>query len=212
MKMLLLIGGGGHCRAAIDVIEADGRFVIKGIVQPRADGIAPVLGYGILGEDADLPALLADTPQALVTVGQIKAPTLRRHLFESLKRLNAVMPLIVSPKAHVSRHAQVGEGTLVMHGAIVNAGARIGVNGIVNSLSLIEHDAEVGNHCHVSTGARVNGGAIIEDGCFIGSSVVLREGVRVGANSVIGAGCVITRHVAPDTVMKAQPCMSPHAR
>lgn len=212
MKTLLLIGGGGHCRAAIDVIETEGRFVIKGIVQPRADGVDHVLGYRILGEDADLPALLADTPQALVTVGQIKAPTVRRHLFESLKRLNAVMPLIVSPKAHVSRHAQVGEGTLVMHGAIVNAGARIGVNGIVNSLSLIEHDAEVGNHCHISTGARINGGTIIEDGCFIGSGATLCEGVRVGANSVIGAGCVITGDVAPDTVVKAQPCMSPHAR
>ena len=201
--MLLLIGGGGHCRAAIDVIETEGRFVIKGIVQPRADGVDPVFGYGILGEDADLPILLADTPQALVTVGQIKAPTLRRHLFESLKRLNAIMPLIVSPEAHVSHHARVGAGTLVMHGAIVNAGARIGVNGIVNSLSLIEHDAEVGNHCHISTGARVNGGAIVEEGCFIGSGAVLREGVRVGANSVIGAGCVITRDVAPDTVVKA---------
>ncbi len=205
MKTLLLIGGGGHCRAAIDVIESEGCFVIKGIVQPKADGVEPVLGYPILGEDADLPTLLADTPQALVTVGQIKAPTLRRHLFESLKGLNAVMPLIVSPKAHVSRHAQVGEGTLVMHGAIVNACARIGVNGIVNSLSLIEHDAVVGNHCHISTGARVNGGAIIEDGCFIGSGAVLREGVRVGANSVIGAGCVITRDVARDTIVKAQP-------
>lgn len=205
MKTLLLIGGGGHCRGAIDVIESEGRFVIKGIVQPKAEGVEPVLGYPILGEDADLPALLVDTPQALVTVGQIKTPALRRHLFESLKALTAVMPLIVSPKAHVSRHAQMGEGTLVMHGAIVNACAQIGVNGIINSLSLIEHDAEIGNHCHISTGARVNGGAIVEDGCFIGSGAVLREGVRVGANSVIGAGCVITRDVAADTVVKAQP-------
>lgn len=212
MKMLLLIGGGGRCRAAIDVIESEGRFVIKGIVQPRADGVDPVLGYGILDEDADLPALPAETPQALVTVGQVKASTLRRHLFESLKKLNAMMPLIVSPKAHVSRHAQIGEGTLVMHGAIVNAGARVGVNGIVNSLSLIEHDVEVGNYCHISTGARVNGGTIIEDDCFIGSGAKLRQGVRVGANSVIGAVCVITSDVAPNTIVKAQPWMSVQAR
>lgn len=205
MKQILLIGGGGHCRAVIDVIEAHGQFRIKGIVQPKTDGSEPVLNYPILGEDADLPDLLTETPNALLTVGQIKTSTLRRRLYELLKELNAVMPVIISPKAYVSRHAGVEEGTLVMHGAIVNAGARLGRNGIINSQALIEHDAEIGHHCHVSTGARVNGGVIVEDGCFIGSGAVLREGLRIGANSVIGAGCVVTRNIKPDTLMKPQP-------
>ena len=205
MNGLLLIGGGGHCRAAMDVIEAEGRFAIKGIVQPKADGVAPVLGYPVLGEDADLPALLADTPQALVTVGQIKTHAIRLRLFEQLRQLGAVMPVIVSPRAYVSRHAQIGEGTMIMHGALINAGARIGINGIINSLALVEHDAQVGNHCHISTGARVNGGVIIEDGCFIGSGAVLREGIRIGSGCVIGAGCIVTGDVAPNTLMKAQP-------
>lgn len=204
MKSLVLIGGGGHCRAAIDVIETEGRFAIKGIVQPRAHGATPVLGYAILGEDADLPLLFADSPYALVVIGQIKASTLRRQLFEISKKLNAQLPLIISPRAYFSQHAQAGEGTLIMHGAIVNAGARIGENCIVNSMSLIEHDAEVGNHCHISTGARVNGGVTIEDGCFIGSGAILYERVRVGTNSVVGAGCVIARDVAPHSVTKAQ--------
>jgi len=204
MKTILLIGGGGHCRAAIDVIEAGGRFNIRGIVQPKAGGAERVLGYPILGDDADLPDLLAETPQALVTVGQVKTSGVRLRLFEQLKALNATMPLIVSPRAYVSRHAGVDEGTLVMHGAVVNAGVRIGANGIINNLALVEHDVGIGNHCHVSTGARVNGGVMIEDGCFIGSGAVLREGVRIGANSVIGAGCVVTRDVAPNTLLKAQ--------
>ncbi|HKQ13583.1 MAG TPA: acetyltransferase [Steroidobacteraceae bacterium] len=203
MTSLLLIGGGGHCRAAIDVIELQGQFVIKGIVQPSADGTAPVLGYPILGDDEDLPALLADTRQALITVGQIKTPAIRQRLFERLSSLHAIMPCIASPRAHVSRHAEVGHGTLIMHGAVVNARARLGVNGIVNSLSLVEHDAVVGDHCHISTGARVNGGVTIEDGCFIGSGAVLREGVRIGANSVIGAGCIVKRDVPAQSVVKA---------
>lgn len=205
MKEILLVGGGGHCRAAIDVIEAEGRFAIRGIVQPKVDGVEPVLGYPILGEDADLSVLLAETPLALVTVGQIKTPAIRLRLFEQLKNLGAVMPVIVSPSAYVSRHARVEEGTLIMHGAIVNAGARIGANSIVNSLTLVEHDAEIGNHCHISTGARVNGGVIIEDGCFVGSGAVLREGIRIGSGSVIGAGCVVTRDVAPNTLSKPHP-------
>ncbi len=204
MKSILLIGGGGHCRACIDVIETEGRFQIKGIIQPRSDGAEPVLGYPVLGDDADLPDLLADTSHALITVGQIRSPAVRTRLFGLLKELNASMPVVVSPNAYVSRHALVEEGTLVMHGAIINAGARVGVNGIVNSQALIEHDAVIGNHCHISTGARVNGGVIIEAGCFIGSGTVLREGVRIGANTVVGAGCVVTHDVASNALLKAQ--------
>lgn len=204
MKRLLLIGGGGHCRAAIDVIEVQDCFRIIGLVQPRMDGREPVLGYPVVGEDADLPGLLAETPNALVTVGQIKTPDLRKRLYELLKTLNAAMPAIVSPRAYVSRHATVGEGTLVMHGAVVNAGARLGNNVIVNSVALIEHDAVVGHHCHVSTGARVNGGVVVEDGCFIGSGAVLREGLRIGAKSVIGAGSVVTRDVKSNSLIKAR--------
>lgn len=205
MKGILLIGGGGHCRAAIDVIESEGNFAITGIVQPKADGLEPVLGYPVLGEDADLPVLLADTPQALVTVGQIKTPATRIRLFEQLKHLGAVMPVIISPRAYVSRHASVKEATLIMHGVIVNANAKIGANNIINSLALVEHDAAIGNHCHISTGARVNGGVIIEDGCFIGSGAVLREGIRIGSGSVIGAGCVVTGDVASNALLKAHP-------
>ncbi len=205
MKGILLIGGGGHCRAAIDVIEAEGRFAIKGIVQPKADGVEPVLGYPVLGEDADLPVLLVETPQALATVGQIRTPAVRLRLFEQLKKLGAVMPVIVSPSAYFSRHARVEEGTLILHGVVINTGARIGANSIVNSLALVEHDVEIGNHCHISTGARVNGGAIIEDGCFIGSGAVLREGIRIGSGSVIGAGCIVTSDVAPNTLLKLHP-------
>ncbi len=205
MKSILLIGGGGHCAAAVDVIELEGSFQIAGIVRRKSDGTEPVLGYPVLGDDADLPRLLAEIPHALVAVGQIATPALRIRLFERLKSLKTSMPVIVSPRAYVSRRARLEEGTLVGHGAIINAGARIGVNGIINSLALVEHDARVGRHCHISTGARVNGGAIIEDGCFVGSGAVLREGVRVGANSVIGAGCFVAHDVEANSLLKSQP-------
>lgn len=201
MKTILLIGGGGHCRSVIDVVETEGRFKIVGIIRPESEGMEPVLTYPILGDDTRLPELVAQTPHVLIAVGQIKSPTPRQTIFRSLKALDAVFPVVVSPKAYVSKHASLGEGTLVMHGALVNAGARLGCNGIINSLALIEHDAVIGDHCHISTAARVNGGVIVEDGCFIGSGAIVREGVKIRSNSVIGAGCVVTRDVEPNTFM-----------
>ena len=202
MKHLLLIGGGGHCHACIDVIEMTGLFQIVGIVRPLADGQAPVLGYPILGTDEDLPSLLKQVPQALIAVGQIKSPKIRMNLFNLIKSCDAKFPVIESPNSYRSKHAFVGEGSILMHGSVTNANAKIGANCIINSLALIEHDAIVGSHSHIATGARVNGGAQIGEGCFIGSGAILKEGVEVGARSVIGAGQVVSKNVPADTLLR----------
>lgn len=202
MKRLLLLGGGGHCRACIDVIEATRQFHIAGVVQPLSDGRGHVLGYPVLGSDDDVRQLLKQTPQALVTVGQIKSPKIRIHLFELLKSCNAELPVIASPNAYQSRHAFIGEGSILMHGSVTNANAKVGANCIINSLALIEHDAVIGNHCHIATGARVNGGVRIGEGCFIGSGAILKEGIEIGVHSIIGAGQVITKNVPVGTVLR----------
>lgn len=105
-------------------------------------------------------------------------PRARIRAFVAAREAGAVLPAIVSPHAHISRHGQIGAGTLAMHGAVVNAGATVGENCILNSQSLVEHDARIGDHCHISTGARVNGDVEIGDGCFVGSGTVLKTGSR----------------------------------
>jgi len=202
MSDLLLIGGGGHCLSCIDVIEAEGKYRIRGIVQPLSGETDGILGYPVLGLDEDLPFLLQETAQALVTVGQIRSPEIRIRLFELLKQSGGKLPKIVSPFAYCSKYAEMEEGTIVMHGAIVNAGANIGANCIINSQALIEHDVIIADHCHISTGARVNGGVTIGKGSFIGSGAILKEGIVIGENVIIGTGQVLLRDVPSGAVIK----------
>lgn len=201
---LLLIGGGGHCRAAIDVIEEAG-MSIAGVLDRGDSELTEVLGHPVLGSDDDLPDLVARYGEALVTIGQIKSPAARIRAFETALGAGARLPCVISPRAHVSRHATVGEGTLVMHGAVVNAAALVGRNVILNSLALVEHDARVGDHCHISTGARVNGDVSIGERCFIGSGAVLKNGVCIGNGSVVGAGCFIYDDVPEGSFVTATP-------
>lgn len=201
MNALLLVGGGGHCTACIDVIEAEGKYHIRGVVQAT---VSPenLLGYSAIGSDDDLPQLLDSSNLALVTVGQIKNPEIRIRLFELLKHLGARLPVIVSPRAYFSEHGLIGEGSIVMHGAVVNAGVRIGNNCIVNSQALLEHGVVIEDHCHISTGALLNGNVMIGKGSFVGSGAVIKEGVTVGENVVIGAGVVVLRDVKGGAVIK----------
>ena len=201
MKSLLLVGGGGHCHSCIDVIEAAEIYQIKGVVQPKMSSEL-ILGYPVIGSDDDLPELLKSTKSALITVGHIKNPEIRIRLFDLLKQFGAKLPVIISSTAYCSKNAVVGQGSIIKHGAIVNAGARIGDNCIVNSQALVEHDVEIDDHCHISTGARVNGKVRIGKGSFVGSGAIIREGIRVGENAVIGAGQVVLRNVANGMVVK----------
>jgi sugar O-acyltransferase (sialic acid O-acetyltransferase NeuD family) len=185
---ILLVGAGGHASACIDVIESHGGYAVAGLVGATAEVDRHVLGYPVLGTDADLPDLLARCANALVTVGHIKTAEPRIRLFTRLQALGFTLPALVSPLAHVSRHATLGAGTIVMHGAIVNARASVGCNCIINSQALVEHDVAIGDHCHIATAAVINGGARIAMGTFIGSNATLRQGVRVGERCTIGMG------------------------
>jgi sugar O-acyltransferase (sialic acid O-acetyltransferase NeuD family) len=199
---LVLIGGGGHARACLDVIRAEGRFRVVGFVDKPALVGTTVLGVPVIGTDEDLPALTARGLSFLIALGQIKTPEPRMRLYAALKRLGATLPTIVAPMAHVAPDAEVGEGSIVMHMAVIGPGARVGVNCIVNSRTLLEHDAIVGDHCHISTGVLVNGGCLVADEVFIGSGAVLRQGIRIGKRAVVGMGAVVARDLVDHEMLR----------
>lgn len=188
---LLLIGGGGHCKSVIDVIEMEGSFTIGGIVDRKELLGQKVLGYEVIGCDDDLEILFVRYKYAIVTVGQIHSPDVRIKLFNRLKTIGFETPSIISPRAYVSKHATVEGGTVVMHDALVNANASVGKNCIINTKALIEHDSIIGDHCHISTGAVLNGGAMVAEGTFFGSNAVSKEYARTTERSFIKAGSVV---------------------
>jgi len=191
---IILIGAGGHAHSCIDVIEQQGQYRIAGLVGMPKEMHDKHLGYDVIATDEDLPQLVKEYGYALISLGQILSPASRIRLYQQGVKLGFQLPVIIAPTAYVSRHATLGAGTIVMHGAIVNAGVRVGDNCIINNRSLLEHDATVEDHCHISTGAILNGGVTIGEGSFIGSGTVLKEGVTIGKDCVIGMGLSVRRN------------------
>jgi len=192
---IILIGGGGHCKSCIDVIEQEDNYQIVGILDlPEMLG-KEILGYKIIGTDDDLPKFLKTVNNYLVTIGQIKSPAKRIALWQIVKKSGATLPVIVSPHAYVAKSSNIGEGTIIMHQAIVNSEARIGVNCIVNSNALIEHETSIGDFCHISTGAIVNGQTKIGNRCFIGSNATISNNVCIVDDSIISAGSIVLKDI-----------------
>ena len=191
MKKIILIGAGGHCVSCIDVIEMQRKFKIVGLIDNKKEKF--LLDYKIIGSDNELKRFSRRIQYALITTGHIKNSKIRENLFKKVLNYGFKFPTIVSPLSYVSKRAAIGEGTIVMHGSTINAGAKIGKNCIINSKTLIEHDVVVEDNCHLSTGSTVNGGVTIKKNSFIGSCSVIKQNIKIEKNCFVNANLFIEK-------------------
>ena len=205
-RPLILIGGGGHCKSVIEVAESAG-YEIKGILDmPDEVGKEVLPGHKIIGTDDEIPQYVEEC-DFIITVGFIKNPALRIKLYNKVKAAGGRLATIIASTAHVSKYAELGEGTVIMHHAFVNAGAKIGDNCIINTFVNIEHDAEVGNHCHISTGTMVNGECKIGENCFIGSQSVCANCIEIASDIIVGAGSVVRKSIRVKGIYAGNPAI-----
>lgn len=190
-KPLVLIGGGGHCKSCIDVIESSGDYAINGILDIQENLGKLVLGYPIIGTNQDIISFINSKFYFLISVGSIGDLTKRIELFNLVKSLGGQFATIYAPTSYVAKSAKIGEGTIIMHQAFVNASSVIGENCIINTKALVEHDAIIGNHCHISTGSIVNGGTVIGARSFFGSGAVSKQYICIPENSFIKANSIV---------------------
>lgn len=202
---IILIGGGGHCKSCIDVIESTGLYNIAGIVDETLDLDETVLGYPIIGQDGDLPELRKKFSHAFITVGQIKSSAIRKKIFNALTELNFEVPSITASTAHIAKNVVLGRGTIVMHQALVNSSTVIGENCIINSKALVEHDCEIGDNTHISTASVINGTVKIESDCFIGSSSSLVNNITIANNTFIGINSVVNKSITTPGIYVGNP-------
>lgn len=190
---LILIGGGGHCKSCIEVIESTGMYEIVGILDVKEKVGHSVLGYTIIDVDDAIVKYVNNEVAFLITIGQIKNAALRVKLYNKLKENGARLATVISENAVVSRRCSVGEGSIIMHGAKLNADVSIGVNCIINTNANIEHECMVGNHVHISTNTVLNGNCVVGDMTFIGSGTTVVQSMEIGKDVVIGAGAVVNK-------------------
>lgn len=204
MKPIILIGGGGHCKSVIEAAVSQDREII-GILDVAENVGSKVLDFEIIGTDDDI-VKYSESAEFIITVGHIKGTVIRRKIATKISTSKAVLaePIIAST-ANVSHWARVGRGTVVLHGAMVNVGAFVDENCIINTLANIEHDAIIEPFCHISTGAMVNGDCRVGHDCFLGSQSVMLNGSSIFPNCVIAAGSFVRKSITVAGIYAGNP-------
>src|SRR5262245_65595719 len=120
---LIGLGAGGHAKVVIEILRADGRYEIVGLLDVnKALKGKTVLGIPVIGDDTRLPALRArGITHFFVGLGSVASAAARRSLYLLGLRAGFKPVSAIHPTAVLSPSARAGQGLLMMPRAIVNA-------------------------------------------------------------------------------------------
>jgi sugar O-acyltransferase (sialic acid O-acetyltransferase NeuD family) len=197
-------GAGGHGKVIADILVSGNQHELVGFIDDDK-GLrgTRVLGVPVVG-DGEWLREHGRAHHACVALG-VGDNHKRRELAKKCTAWNLEIVTLVHPRSTVSSSAILGNGTVVMGGAVVNAQAKIGLGVIVNTGAIVEHDVEIGDYAHISPNASLGGASCAGPLAHMGIGSVLLPGVRVGAGSIVGAGAVVVKDLPADVVAVGLP-------
>ncbi len=202
---VILVGAGGHALVLLDALLLTSTVVL-GLVDrdPKLAG-RMVLGISVLGGDEALRAYAPETVRLVNAIGSAGTMERRRSLYEKYCGAGYAFASVLHPAAIISRHAVAAPGAQLMAGAVVQAGASVGENTIVNTGATVDHDCRIGAHVHLAPGVTLSGSVQIGDATHVGAGATVIQGVRIGARCTVAAGAVVLSDVADGTTVAGVP-------
>jgi len=199
MKEKILIVGAYH--EMIELCEDCG-FEIAGIIDN--DYKDEYYGIKIVGTDNDAASLYDEYKDCLVVITPFM-PHVRERLYNLYSSIGYKFATLISPLAHVSRFATIGEGTVIQSGVNVAANTTIGRFVKLNTNCNIMHDNTMGDFVTVSPNAVTLGYVNIADRVFLGANSTILPNLSVGEKATVGAGAVVTKNVPEGATVKGVP-------
>lgn len=205
-SQVILIGSSGHAKVVMDIFERSGTYDILGILDPfRATG-EKVYGYEVLGSEEDLPQLMKKWPSCLLFIG-LGDNWKRKKIHENIQRMytDISYAIAIHPSAQIAKGVQIGEGTAIMAGAVINSDTRIGRFCIVNSRTSIDHDSHLANFASAAPGVTTGGNVSIGEYSAISIGATLKHGINVGAHTILGAGSLLLENTGNQEIWYGVP-------
>lgn len=188
---MYLYGASGHAKVIIDILEASG-IRVDGLIDDNPT-VNLLRGYPVRHTfHGEYPFI--------VSIGN---NNIRKQVVE---RLQTTFGKGIHPSAILSPTVEIGDGTVVMQGSIIQADAKIGKHCIINTGSSIDHECLIGDYVHVSPHTTLCGNVHIGEGSWIGAGTTVIPNLSIGKWCVIGAGSVITEDIPDHVLAFGNPC------
>lgn len=205
MTKILLAGNAITADILCAYLRRDARYEVCGLaVDDEFVSQGGVEGYRTVGLSALAGAFPSNTHRVIMAMGYNDLNRSRELMLERLKAMGYGVETYVHPDAMVHTDHPLGEGSVVLPGAVIEPHARVGRNTMVWSNVTLAHHSNVGDHCWVAAGTVVSGQAQVRHNTFLGVGSTVVNAITVGEFNIVGAGALISRDTKPHTVHLAR--------
>ena len=194
--MILIFGAAGHAKVIIDLVEKEGSHEILGLIDSSKKKGDDLMGYKILGQESDLPDIMANhsIKGGVIAIGD---NGLRKKVNDKILRACPDFNFLsfVHPSASMGKSAEVGIGSVILAGVIVNSDCRIGNHCILNTNSSLDHDSVMNNFSSLAPNSTVGGNVKIGEVSSIALGANIIQNITIGKHALIGAGSVVVEDI-----------------
>lgn len=191
LEKTVIWGASGHALVVADILRLMGRYVVVGYldnIHPHRCGES----FGdavVLGGEEQLEVLREGGVENLALgIGNCEA---RLKLADAATAMGFKLVTAIHPSAVVAASADVGAGSVLCAGSVVNPSSTLGRAVIVNTCASINHECIIEDGVHVSPGAHLAGRVFVGRATSMGIGSVVRDGISIGKGCIIGAGAVV---------------------
>lgn len=187
MSKLVIVGASGHGKVIADIAKLNGYDNI--VFLDDDETVKECAGYPVVGVSCAFSQVERDV---VIAIGNAK---IRNRLQEQYESHGFYLVTLIHPNATVADTAEIGAGSVVMAGAVINPYAKIGRGCIVNTCASVDHDCAVEDFVHVAVGAHLCGTVNVGAYTWIGAGATVSNNISICSECMIGAGAVVVKDI-----------------
>lgn len=198
-KPVIIIGAGGHAKVVASCAIESGYHVIGFLDDDTNKHRNKIFSLPIFGSIDILKS--GKYEHAILGIGDNKK---RKALYDQYKDCCNWIS-VKDPFSYIHSSVEIGEGSVIFAGAIVQPDTYIGSHVIINTGARIDHDCKIEDFVHIAPGCNLAGRVYVQEGAFLGIGCSIIPNITIGKWSIAGAGSVIVKNVAELSEVKGVP-------
>jgi sugar O-acyltransferase (sialic acid O-acetyltransferase NeuD family) len=192
MKRLAILGASGHGKVVAEIAELCGWNEIH-FYDDNWPAVSTNGPWNVLGNTEGLVKNSNAYNGVIVAIG---SNPIRYDKSMYLLSQEFNLATLIHPFATVSGYSEIGQGCVVMAGAVINPFVKIGAASIVNTSATVDHDCTIGHGVHIGPGVNVAGTVIIGALTWLGIGSSIKQCISIGCQVVVGAGAVVVNNIS----------------
>lgn len=205
MQKVILSGSAITAEILLTYLKRDDRYEVVGFTVDDDYLVQGSLAaYPTVALSEAVNAFSPKSHRVIMAMGYNDLNRAREAMFSRLKSVGYAVETYIHPHARVYTDRELGEGSVVLPGAIIEPHAQVGANTMVWCNVTVAHHSSLGAHCWAAAGTVISGQANVLNNTFLGVGSTVVNAVTVGEFNVIGAGALISRDTKPYSVHLAR--------